>query len=94
MSRSLMAKIGYVFARGAFAALKDKLDPRKSNGGVFLGLEGIVIKSHGGTDAIGFASAAELGYEMAREDLMAKVREMVAASTRPELTAAQPVEAE
>ena len=94
MSRSLMAKIGYVFARGAFAALKDKLDPRKSNGGVFLGLEGIVIKSHGGTDAIGFASAAELGYEMAREDLMAKVREMVAASTRPELMAAQPAEAE
>uniref|UniRef100_A0A9E7ZN34 Phosphate acyltransferase n=1 Tax=Bosea sp. NBC_00436 TaxID=2969620 RepID=A0A9E7ZN34_9HYPH len=94
MGRSLMSKIGYVFARGAFAALKDKLDPRKSNGGVFLGLEGIVVKSHGGTDAIGFASAAELGYEMAREDLMAKVREMVAASTRPELTAAQPAETE
>ncbi|WP_293798191.1 phosphate acyltransferase PlsX [uncultured Bosea sp.] len=94
MGRSLMSKIGYVFARGAFAALKDKLDPRKSNGGVFLGLEGIVVKSHGGTDAIGFASAAELGYEMAREDLMAKVREMVAASTRPELTVAQPAETE
>ncbi|MCO5092854.1 phosphate acyltransferase PlsX [Bosea sp. (in: a-proteobacteria)] len=94
MGRSLMARIGYVFARGAFAALKEKLDPRKSNGGVFLGLEGIVIKSHGGTDAIGFASAVELGYEMAREDLMAKVREMVAASTRPELTAAAPAEAE
>ena len=80
-----------------FPAMRDavvKLDPRKSNGGVFLGLEGIVVKSHGGTDAIGFASAAELGYEMAREDLMAKVREMVAASTRPELTAAQPAEAE
>jgi glycerol-3-phosphate acyltransferase PlsX len=94
MSRSLMARIGYVFARGAFAALKEKLDPRKANGGVFLGLEGIVIKSHGGTDAIGFASAVELGYEMAREDLMAKVREMVAASTGPEPTAALPVEAE
>ena len=84
MSRSLMAKIGYLFARGAFAALKGKMDPRKVNGGVFLGLEGIVIKSHGGTDAIGFASAAELGYEMARENLMAKVREMVAVSARQE----------
>lgn len=93
MGRSLMAKIGYLFARGAFAALREKLDPRKSNGGVFLGLEGIVIKSHGGTDAIGFASAAELGYEMAREDLMAKLREMVAASTQPAPTA-QPAEAE
>lgn len=86
MSRSLMAKIGYLFARGAFAALRDKTDPRKVNGGVFLGLEGVVIKSHGGTDAVGFASAAELGYEMARDDLMAKLREMVAAST------AQPAE--
>ena len=84
MSRSLMAKIGYLFARGAFAALKDKMDPRKVNGGVFLGLEGIVIKSHGGTDAIGFASATELAYEMARDDLMAKLREMVAASVQPE----------
>lgn len=92
MSRSLMAKIGYLFARRAFGALREKLDPRKSNGGVFLGLEGIVIKSHGGTDAVGFASAAELGYEMAREDLMSKVREMVAASTRPELPAAQPAD--
>lgn len=84
MSRSLMSKIGYLFARGAFSALKDKMDPRKVNGGVFLGLEGIVIKSHGGTDAIGFASAAEMGYEMARENLMAKVREMVAATSRPD----------
>jgi len=90
MSRSLMAKIGYLFARGAFAALRDKMDPRKVNGGVFLGLEGIVIKSHGGTDAVGFASAAELGYEMARENLMAKVREMVAASAHQEAPASQP----
>ncbi len=94
MNRSLMARIGYLFARGAFAALREKLDPRKSNGGVFLGLEGIVIKSHGGTDAVGFASAAELGYEMAREDLMAKVREMVAASTRPGSPAAPPADAQ
>ncbi|WP_131860452.1 phosphate acyltransferase PlsX [Bosea sp. BK604] len=92
MTRSFMAKIGYLFARGAFSALREKMDPRKANGGVFLGLEGIVIKSHGGTDAIGFASATELGYEMARENLMAKVREMVAATARPE-TAPQPAAA-
>ncbi len=89
-----MAKIGYLFARSAFAALKDKMDPRKVNGGVFLGMEGIVIKSHGGTDAIGFASATELGYEMARENLMAKVREMVAATKRPEAAAQQAAVAE
>ena len=48
MSRTLMAKIGYLFAKSAFDALRDKMDPRKVNGGVFLGLDGIVIKSHGG----------------------------------------------
>ena len=54
MSRTLAARIGYLFARQAFKTLKDKMDPRKVNGGVFLGLNGVVIKSHGGTDAEGF----------------------------------------
>ena len=73
MRRTLAARIGYLLARGAFAALKDKMDPRKANGGVFLGLNGIVIKSHGGTDAEGFASAVVLGYEMARNGLLEKI---------------------
>jgi glycerol-3-phosphate acyltransferase PlsX len=75
MSRTLMSKIGYVLARNAFDALKAKMDPRKANGGVFLGLEGVVIKSHGGTDAEGFGSAVELGYDMVRYDLMQKIRQ-------------------
>lgn len=82
MGRSLMAKIGYLFASGAFAALKRKMDPRRVNGGVFLGLEGIVIKSHGGADAVGFASAIDIGYDMARDQLMAKLREMAASASR------------
>jgi glycerol-3-phosphate acyltransferase PlsX len=77
MSRTLMAKIGYLFARQAFDALRDKMDPRKVNGGVFLGLEGVVVKSHGGTDAIGFASAIDVAYDMARFDLMKTLREML-----------------
>jgi phosphate acyltransferase len=75
MSRTLQARLGYLLARGAFATLRDKMDPRKANGGVFLGLNGIVIKSHGGTDAEGFAAAVELGYEMVRHGLLAKIRE-------------------
>ncbi len=51
MSRTWMAKLGYILAMGAFDRLREKMDPRKVNGGVFLGLNGIVIKSHGGTDA-------------------------------------------
>ncbi|MFL9825978.1 phosphate acyltransferase PlsX [Rhodoplanes sp. SY1] len=73
MSRTLAAKIGYLFARAAFKTLKDKMDPRKVNGGVFLGLNGVVIKSHGGTDAEGFAAAVDLGYDMARYELLAKI---------------------
>ena len=83
MSRSLMAKIGYLFARGAFAALKDKMDPRKVNGGVFLGLEGIVIKSHGGTDADRLRQRRPNSATRWRAtNLMAKVREMAAAIAR------------
>ena len=67
MSRTLLAKIGYIFAKGAFDRLREKMDPRKVNGGVFLGLNGVVIKSHGGTNAEGFAAAIDVGYDMVRE---------------------------
>ena len=73
MSRTLMAKIGYLFARGAFRMLREKLDPRKSNGGVFLGLNGIVIKSHGGTDAEGYAAAIDVAYDMVKNGLTKKI---------------------
>jgi glycerol-3-phosphate acyltransferase PlsX len=63
MSRTLLARVGYLLARDAFDRLRAKMDPRRVNGGVFLGLNGIVIKSHGGTDAEGYASAIELGHE-------------------------------
>ena len=77
MSRTIMAKIGYLFAKRAFDALRDKMDPRKVNGGVFLGLDGIVIKSHGGTDALGFASAIDVAHDMAHHHLMRTIREML-----------------
>jgi len=74
MSRTLLARIGYVFAQGAFARLREKLDVRKSNGGVFLGLNGLVVKSHGGTDDEGFAAAIELGYDMVRNRLLPQIK--------------------
>ena len=73
MSRTLLSKLGYILARDAFRTLSEKVDPRKSNGGVFLGLNGIVIKSHGGTDAEGFAYAVDIGHDMVRYDLLAKI---------------------
>jgi glycerol-3-phosphate acyltransferase PlsX len=73
LERTLTRKLGYVLARRAFQALSEKMDPRKSNGGVFLGLNGIVIKSHGATDAEGFACAIDISYDMVRHELLAKV---------------------
>jgi phosphate acyltransferase len=73
MGRTWRAKLGYLLAREAFRTLADKMDPRKVNGGVFLGLNGIVIKSHGGTDVEGFAAAIDIGYDMVRYELLAKI---------------------
>ena len=49
------------------------MDPRAVNGGVFLGLNGVVVKSHGGTDAMGFANAVELAIEMGESDFTARI---------------------
>jgi glycerol-3-phosphate acyltransferase PlsX len=80
MTSSLGARIGYLFARSAFRQLRERLNPSRVNGGLFLGLNGIVIKSHGGADAEGFAAAIELGYGIVQDQLLAKVR---AALERP-----------
>lgn len=75
MGRTFMGRLGYLLARGAFKELRQKLDPRASNGAVLLGLNGIVIKSHGGIDAVGFANAIEVGYSMAHNGLLAKINQ-------------------
>lgn len=75
--RSWISRLGYLFARSAFQALRDKMDPNKSNGGVFLGLKGIVVKSHGGISAEGFAYAIDVGYEMVKFDLLNKINQML-----------------
>jgi glycerol-3-phosphate acyltransferase PlsX len=88
MSRTWKARLGYWLAREAFRALREKMDPARSNGGVFLGLNGIVIKSHGGADVEGFAAAVDLGYDMARYELMAKIRQALARGRQTSAVAA------
>jgi glycerol-3-phosphate acyltransferase PlsX len=73
MTRSILSKMGALLARGGFEFLKQKMDPRRVNGGTFLGLNGIAIKSHGGTDALGFASAVDLGYDMVESELVTRL---------------------
>jgi glycerol-3-phosphate acyltransferase PlsX len=77
MRATLATRIGYLFARSAFRALRAKLDPARMNGAVLLGLDGVVIKSHGGADADSYAGAIEVGYDMVRQDLLANIRDMI-----------------
>ncbi|MFS8038267.1 phosphate acyltransferase PlsX [Xanthobacter sp. AM11] len=90
MGRTLRAKIGYLFARDAFRVLREKMDPRRANGGVFLGLNGIVIKSHGGTDAEGFAAAVDLAYDMVRHQLLARIEKSLVSRQPPDAPAREP----
>jgi glycerol-3-phosphate acyltransferase PlsX len=68
-----LAMAGAVLSRGALKRLKDRMDPRSVNGGVFLGLNGAVVKSHGGTDGVGFATALRIAVEMARSNFRDEV---------------------
>jgi len=73
IGRTWRTKLGALLAREAFAVLRDRMDPGKVNGGVFLGLNGIVIKSHGGSDVEGFAAAVDIGYDMVRHGLLTRI---------------------
>ena len=78
LNRTWVSKLGALLARGAFNALRDRMDPRKHNGGVFAGLNGVVVKSHGGTDELGFATAIDVAIEMVRNGLVKKIADDVA----------------
>jgi glycerol-3-phosphate acyltransferase PlsX len=73
-SHSMMAKIGYVFARGAIKKFRERFDPRRYNGAMFLGLRGIAVKSHGSTDAFGFANAIGVAIDMKVNGFLDKIR--------------------
>jgi glycerol-3-phosphate acyltransferase PlsX len=79
MTSSVSSKLGALLASGGFATLKDRMDPRRVNGGTFLGLSGVAIKSHGGTDAVGFASAIEVGYGMSTSGIVRQLETEIAA---------------
>jgi glycerol-3-phosphate acyltransferase PlsX len=69
MGGSVFSRLGYIFARSAFKNLRQRMDPAAANGGMFLGLNGIVVKSHGGADASGFAAAVALAVDVADADI-------------------------
>jgi glycerol-3-phosphate acyltransferase PlsX len=86
LNRTWRARIGYLLARDAFNVIREKVDPKKVNGGVLLGLNGVVVKSHGGADAESFASAIDTGYDIVRHELTAKIATSIAREREVELT--------
>jgi glycerol-3-phosphate acyltransferase PlsX len=88
--RSIFTKIGYLFASSGLAMLRDRMDPRFYNGGVLLGLNGIVVKSHGGTDDVGFAAALEVAIDMAQDRLIERIKADFAGAFAGSLAAQSP----
>ena len=79
---SLPARIGYVFARGALKKFAARLDPRRHNGAMFLGLAGIAVKSHGSTDAFGFANAIGVAADLKLNGFLQKIGDELARLNR------------
>ena len=63
-----------IFSYFSLKKFKEKLDPRKYNGAIFLGLNGPVVKSHGGTDSFGFYHSIDLCYKIIKGDLMNEIK--------------------
>jgi glycerol-3-phosphate acyltransferase PlsX len=71
--RSVLARIAYLLARPALRKLREQLDPRCYNGAMFLGLNGVAVKSHGGTDHKGFATALDMAIDMVGQGVNSKI---------------------
>lgn len=77
-NRNAFTKLGALGALPALNGFKKRLDPRRFNGAIFLGLRGVVVKSHGGTDAVGFEYALAEAYHQAQSDVPLKIEQGVA----------------
>ena len=74
LSENIFSKLSIVFSYFSLKKFKNKLDPRKYNGAIFLGLKGPVVKSHGGIDSLGFSYSVELCYKIAKGKLIDKIK--------------------
>lgn len=97
VSSSFFAKLGFLLAKPAMLTLKRKLDPRSYNGAMFIGLNGITVKSHGGADAKGFANAIDVAARLVEQDInnqiIRELTETGIGAAISELTGATPMSA-
>ena len=74
LTENFLSKISLIFSYFSLKKFKEKLDPRKYNGAIFLGLNGPVVKSHGGIDSLGFYHSLDLCYKIVKGNLMNEIR--------------------
>ena len=77
IKKSIVAKIGLPFLLPVIFTLKKKMDPRKYNGAMFVGLNGLSVKSHGGTDSLGYSYAIDNAAKLVRQDFVQTIRDEV-----------------
>ena len=75
LKENIISKFSLLFSYFSLKRFKEKLDPRKFNGAIFLGLNGPVVKSHGSTDSIGFYHSIELCYNIVKGNLMSQIKD-------------------
>ena len=75
LTENIFSKFSLIFSYFSLKKFKNKLDPRKFNGAIFLGLNGPVVKSHGSTDSVGFYHSIELCYNIVKGNLMNQIKE-------------------
>lgn len=88
-SSSWLARFAYLLARPALLKVKMRTDPRRYNGAMFLGLNGIAVKSHGGTDAVGFANAIGVAVDLITNDFNQRIKNELEKIKSMDLSAAQ-----
>jgi glycerol-3-phosphate acyltransferase PlsX len=74
LTENIFSRVSIIFSYFSLKRFKSKLDPRKYNGAIFLGLNGPVVKSHGSTDAIGFYHSIDLSYRIIKGNLMGEIK--------------------
>ena len=82
LKKSFFSKLGYFLAKKSLESFRAHMDPRKYNGAVFLGLNGIAVKSHGGTDSFGFANAIGVAYDLAKYNFIEDLKQKLSITTK------------
>nr|CRH05320.1 fatty acid/phospholipid synthesis protein, methyltransferase domain [Candidatus Magnetococcus massalia] len=77
-SQSIWTKLAYLICKPALKLFRDRVDPRRYNGAILLGLNGVVVKSHGSADAYSYSHAIEVAVSLAEKDVNERIRQRVA----------------